>query len=181
MPIFISLLRGINVGGNKKIKMADLKALYESLGFRGTQTLLQSGNAVFDTDLLDANEIAAKIEAGIKNSFGFESKIIMCTVDELKAIVEASPFTADQLKDPAKILVMFLPQLPDASKVTTFIEAYQGVEVIHYKGQELFIFYTEGIGRSKLDIDKKLKLNGTARNWNTINKLLALAETLEAP
>lgn len=179
MPVFISLLRGINVGGNKKIKMADLKTLYESLGFTGTQTLLQSGNAIFETNLSEAQEIASKIEAGIQDTFGFESKIIMRTVDELKLVVENTPFTEEQLKDPAKMLVLFLVDKLDEKAVEAYMNKYVGSEVVYPQGRELYIYYTNGMGRSTLDIDKKLKLNGTGRNWNTISKLLTLTEEFE--
>lgn len=176
MPVYISLLRGINVGGNKKIRMADLKALYESLGFSNVQTLLQSGNVVFETDT-DSAQLAGQIEAGILNTFGFESKIILRTCAQLRAVVEHNPYTAPQLAEPSKALVTFLADTPATGAIQTLMNDHQGTETLHIIGRELFVFYTDGAGRSKLTnvfIEKRLKTTGTARNWNTIQKLLGL-------
>ncbi|MCB9451117.1 MAG: DUF1697 domain-containing protein [Anaerolineaceae bacterium] len=176
MPVYISLLRGINVGGNKKIRMAELKALYESLGFTNVQTLLQSGNVIFET-AADPAQLAAQIEAGVFNTFGFESKIILRTCADLRAVVEHAPYTAEQLAEPSKALVTFLATAPGDTAIQTLLNDHQGPEVLQVVGQELFVFYTDGAGRSKLTnvfIEKRLKTTGTARNWNTILKLLNL-------
>lgn len=174
MPVYISLLRGINVGGNKKIRMAELKMLYESLGFTNVQTLLQSGNVVFETDT-DFAQLAGQIEAGIVTTFGFESKIILRTCAQLRAVVEENPYTAPQLAEPSKALVTFLAETPAAETIQTLMNDHQGPETLRVIGQEAFVFYPDGAGRSKLTnvfIEKRLKTAGTARNWNTIMKLL---------
>jgi uncharacterized protein (DUF1697 family) len=179
MAVYISLLRGINVGGNKRIKMADLKVLYEVLGFSGAQTLLQSGNVVFESATAEPEQIAAQIEAGIVQRYGFESKIIIRTCDQLRAVVENHPFSADQLAEPSKILLTFLQREPESAAVQNLIEAHTGSEMIYSNGRELYLYYPDGMGRSKLDnglIERRLKVVGTGRNWNTVNKLLALAE-----
>jgi uncharacterized protein (DUF1697 family) len=173
MPVTISLLRGINVGGNKKIRMAELKALYESLGFAHVQTLLQSGNVVFATDS-DPVLLAGQLEAAILATFGFESKIILRTCAELRAITEQHPYTAGQLAEPSKALVTFLAEAPDDTAIHTLLNDHQGPEALHVIGREAFAFYTDGAGRSKLTnvfIEKRLRTTGTARNWNTILKL----------
>ncbi len=178
MPVYISLLRGINVGGNKRIKMAELKDLYESLGLMGTQTLLQSGNAVFYTGVNDAAAVADRIETGIKARFGFESRIILRTVEAFRAVVEKHPYSPEQLKEPKKILVMFLRDVPDADAIAQLKTDHQGREEITIIGQEAYLFYTDGMGLSKLDnnfIERRLKCSGTGRNWNTTNHLLELA------
>jgi uncharacterized protein (DUF1697 family) len=182
MPVYISLLRGINVGGNKKIQMAELKTLYQSLGFGQAQTLLQSGNVVFTAESPDPDALAARIEAAVEARFGFQSLIILRTPAQLRAVFERHPFTADQLADPGKILVMFLQNAPDAQAVESLRQAHTGPEIIHPGGQELYIYYTDGMGRSKLDngfIERRLKTTGTGRNWNTVSKLLALADAMQ--
>ncbi len=180
MSIFISLLRGINVGGNKKIKMAELKSLYESLGLSNVKTLLQSGNVVFESENTDASQVAHQIEAGIQKNFGFESKIIIRTKEQWQATIAQHPFSTVQLEQPSKVLVMFLQNTPDEQSLKALIQAHTGTEVIHGSGQELYIFYTDGMGNSKLDtgfIERKLKITATGRNWNTVNKILTLTHT----
>ncbi len=183
MPIYLSLLRGINVGGNKSIKMADLQRLYESLGFTGAQTLLQSGNVVFQTGQTDAAHIVRQLEARIEQTFGFPSSVILRTRDQWQTIIERLPFSAAQMAEPGKILVMCLRDEPTAAAFAELQAAYSGPEVLHLSGAELYIYYAEGMGRSKLThvlLEKKLKTIGTGRNWNTVQKLLALAETMGA-
>jgi uncharacterized protein (DUF1697 family) len=182
MNVYISLLRGINVGGNKKIRMADLKTLYESLGFSHVQTLLQSGNAVFMTDADDTSQLVKQIEDAIEQTFGFQSRIMIRTPDQLRAIIKSHPFSAEQLERPSKILVMFLSEAPTPEAFDLLRKDNPGPEALYGIGQELFIDYTDGIGESKLTnvfIEKRLKAIGTGRNWNTTIKLLALAEALE--
>jgi len=182
MAVLISFLRGINVGGNKKIKMTELKTLYESLGFTNVQTLLQSGNVVFETDLTDPLEIARQIEDGIEKTFGFSSKIVLRTPDHLRAVIEGHSFSDEQLTEPSRILVMFLLNMPDVEAVDTFKNDYKGPEPYHFNGQEMYIHYGSGMADSKLSnalIDKRLKTISTGRNWNTVTKLLAIAEALE--
>jgi uncharacterized protein (DUF1697 family) len=178
MPVYISLLRGINVGGNKQIKMAELKALYESLGLTRVQTLLQSGNVVFETTADDADALGRQIEAAIVDHFDFESRVIVRTPAQFAEVVAASPFSAEQLESPDKIQVMFLLAPPDPANFAALTAGYSGPEQMTIKGRELYIYFPEGVGRSKLSgnvVEKKLKGVGTMRNWNTVRKLHALA------
>lgn len=177
MPIIISLLRGINVGGNKKIKMADLRELYASLGFQNTKTLLQSGNAVFETDLTDLTEIKHKIENGIQDKYGFDVTVIIRTPEALQAVVDNHPFSDEQVSDPAKMAFVFLSEAPSKDAVDALRDNNPGEEIITYHNCELYIFYTNGMGRSKLDanrIERALKVKSTTRNWNTTQKILNL-------
>lgn len=181
MPVFISLLRGINVGGNKRIKMADLCDLYDTLGFSNIKTILQSGNAVFTTDDTDMGAIRQRIEDGIQAKFGFESKVIMRTPSDFQAIVDNPPLSRAQLVETSRILVMFLREPVEASAVEAMIEAYEGNEHARGGGYHIFLYYPTGIGRSKLThnwIEKQLNTVGTARNWNTVNKLRELADSM---
>lgn len=178
MPKYISLLRGINVGGHRKIKMAVLRSRYESLGFSNVQSLLQSGNVVFSTDdEAEADELCHKIEAEIEGHFGYDVQVFIRTPDELNTIITNCPFTPEQLEAPKKVAVMFLDKSADQSAQEALLTAYQGVEEIVFSGREVYLFYVNGMGRSRLTnayIEGKLKINGTTRNWNTVNKLLAL-------
>ncbi|MCI0713399.1 MAG: DUF1697 domain-containing protein [Chloroflexi bacterium] len=183
MPVFISLLRGINVGGNKKINMAELRTLYESLGLREAQTLLQTGNVIFETDITDREQLIAHIEKGIEDAYGFHSDIIIRTVDELIAAVEAHLFSEEQLADPKKIVVMFLSDEPEADAIHKLKTGYSGPEEMFFSGKEAYLYYPDGMGRSQLSyalIERRLKTSGTVRNWNTTNKLRTLAEEFKA-
>jgi uncharacterized protein (DUF1697 family) len=177
MTTLISLLRGINVGGNKKIRMAQLQALYESLGFTSVRTLLQSGNVIFDSASADTDQVTASIETSIQHQFGFEVQIIIRTAAEWQSIVTHHPFSAEQLTEPGKILVTFLQQAPEDAPLAALRTAHTGPEIIHSHARELYIFYPDGMGRSKLDnglIERRLGCAATGRNWNTVNKILAL-------
>ncbi len=174
---YISFLRGINVGGNKKIKMADLRDLYQQLGLVNTKTLLQSGNAIFQTKIEDLAQIQSLIQDGIREQFGFDVDIVLRTPEQLNDVVNVQPFDDDQMSDPSKISFVFLDAIPDESNVVALQENNTGREIIHAGGQELYIFYTDGKGRSKLDnkqIERMLKVKATARNWNTVMKVLNL-------
>lgn len=177
MTTLVSLLRGINVGGNRKIRMAELQALYESLGFTSVRTLLQSGNVIFDSASADTDQVATTIETGIQHQFGFEVRVIIRTADDWQSVVTHHPFSAEQLAEPGKILVTFLHQAPDDAALAALRTAQPGPEIIHSHARELYIFYPDGMGRSKLDnslIERRLGCAATGRNWNTVNKILAL-------
>jgi uncharacterized protein (DUF1697 family) len=179
MRRWIALLRGINVGGNKKVPMAALKTLCESLGYQRVTTLLQSGNVVLNAETDAADEIVTALEAGIERTFGFSSSVIVRSGDAWRAIIDHSPYTPAQLETPDKLLLMLLRTAPTPESLAALRQAHSGTEIMHLNGRELYIYFPDGMGRSKLDnglIERKLKVVGTGRNWNTVNKLLALVE-----
>ncbi len=174
MTGFVSLLRGINVGGNRKIRMDDLKALYESLGFKDVIPYIQSGNVVFHSDDTDKARIRRHIEDGIEKQFGFHVEVIIRTSAKLSEIIDKNPFQGQESKESKWVVVLFLEAHPDDSAQEDLLKTYVGPEELFIAGKELYIYYTNGIGRSKLSnsfIEKKLKTVGTARNWNTVLQL----------
>ena len=180
MPRYISFIRGINVCGHKKVKMADLRALYLDLGFRDPRTLLQSGNVVFEAD---AGGLSARIEAGILQRFGFEAQVLLWTPAAFRAALADHPFTAEQLERGSHAMIVFLSGAPDERAVAALVANNQGSEAITAKGQALYVFYTDGVARSKLDgkrIETSLGLVASARNWNTCQRLLKLLCEMEA-
>jgi uncharacterized protein (DUF1697 family) len=181
MPVYISLLRGINVGGNKKMEMGDLRALVESLGIPNVQTLLQSGNVVFQNERTDRLTLSRQLEEGIEQRFGFHSDILLRTLDELEEVIRRNPLSLDHA-DPSKLVVMFLSDSPTQDAIRSLVKAYAGPETIRVTGHEAYLYYPDGQGRSKLTntlIERKLNVTGTARNWNTVTKLLDLAKSVE--
>ena len=177
MPILIALIRGINVGGHKKVKMADLKACCESMGLRDVRTHLQSGNVVFRTAKTDRARLAKDLEAAL----GVEAKIILRTADELRAAIAANPMPEEAQRTPSGFIVMFLSDKPAATAMQSLRDAYSGPEKMQLHGAELYIEYGAGMGTSKLSlalIERKLGIAGTARNWNTVTRLLEIADEL---
>lgn len=179
MAVFISMLRAINVGGHNKIKMDALRALYQSLGLKGVQSHLQSGNVIFSSQHSNSSRLAATIEEGIETAFGFRPRIILRTLPELKAAIARNPFTDGKERDPARLLVMFLLEAPSQEAKQLLQQLDTAPEELHITGPEVYLYYPAGAGQSKLTgalIEKKLKTLGTARNWNTVTKLVEIAE-----
>ncbi len=179
MPVIISLLRGINVGGHKKIKMADLRSLYATLDLSDTRTILQSGNAIFRTAETVQARVQAKIEVGIRDQFGFDVAVILRGAAQFRASIARHPFTEAQQREAKKIVVVFLGGCPRQEDLDKLRANNPGREIIHGDGSELFVYYSDGQARSKLDnsrIERALRLQATARGWNTCHKLLKLLD-----
>lgn len=183
MSVMISLLRGVNLGGHHKIKMDALRALYKSLGLRDPQTFIQSGNVIFKTDARDLHRLARRIEDAIEQSHGFRPDVVIRTTSELRQVIRRNPFGTRQGIDPAKLLVVFLADDPGGEAREKVSQMKTHPEELHIEGREVFIHYPDGMGRTKLPwtmIERALATPGTGRNWNSVTKLLALAESLEA-
>lgn len=182
MTALVSLFRGINVGGHHKVKMDGLKKLHESLGLRDVVAYLQTGNVVFKSEDADVAELTGQIIEAFEKTFGFRSEVILRTSTELSDIVDKNPFLGHP-SHPEKewkwVVVMFLAALPDDKAKQELLKTYVGSEELHIIDKELYIYYSNGVGRSKLSgafIENKLKVRGTARNWNTVTKLLEMAQ-----
>ena len=184
MPVVISLLRGVNLGGHNMIKMEALRALCESMKLRDAQTYVQSGNVVFRTDERDLGTLSKRIEDGIEKRFGFRPDVVVRTCAELRDAIARNPFAGRRGIDPSKLLVTFLAADPgpEAQEKVSKIDAQP--EELHVDGRELYMYFPNGMARPKLNwmaVVKMLKTTGTGRNWNTVRKLLEVAERLEAP
>lgn len=183
MPAIICLLRGVNLGGHNKIKMDDLRALCTSLRCRNPQTYVQSGNVVFDSSENDLPKLADEVAAAIERKCGFCPAVVLRTVREMRGVVARNPFAARSGIEPAKLLVTFLVQKPSRAAAAALKQRSISPEELHLVGSEIYIYFPNGAGRSKLNwsnLDKVLQTTGTARNWNTVTKLLAMAESLES-
>ena len=181
MPVMISMLRGVNVGGHNMIKMDALRALYESLGLRDAQTYVQSGNVVFRTQAKDPASLSKKIEDGIERGFGFRPSVIVRTAPEMRDVVARNPFAKRAGIEPGKLVVTFLAGDPAPEARAKLLGINVGPEEVRIDGRELYIYFPDGMGRSKLWplIEKALKTPGTGRNWNTVMKLVEMADGLE--
>ena len=181
MIVMISMLRGVNVGGNNLIKMEALRALYESLELRDAQTYVQSGNIVFRTKERNGATVGKRIEDAIEKKLDFRPDVMLRTTAELREVVARNPFAKRAGIEPGKLLVVFLATEPSAEVRADVLKIKAGPEEVHCDGRELYIYFPDGQGRSKLPplLDKVLKKKGTGRNWNTVTKLLEMAETME--
>ncbi len=173
MTAFVSLFRGINVGGHHKIRMGELKDLHESLDLKDVLPYIQSGNVVFKSDDADVAKLQRQIENGFEKRFGFHVEVLVRTSAELRDIIDKNPFQGQQSKESKWVAVMFLADRPDDT-------AQEDLLKLFIIGKEMYIYYPNGIGRSKLShsyIEKKLKTFGTGRNWNTMLQLQKLLQS----
>jgi uncharacterized protein (DUF1697 family) len=176
MTTFVSMLRGVNVGGRRRLKMSGLAETFTSLGFENVRTYVQSGNVVFSTNLADESSLAKRVEKELKSRLGLDVVVIIRTSNELAGIVGRNPFAG---KEQSKLHVTFLYTKP--ARVP--IEKMEGVrgedEEFAVSGREVFLFLPNGYGRTKLSnnfFEKALNVPATTRNWNTVTTLLEMAK-----
>jgi uncharacterized protein (DUF1697 family) len=174
-----ALLRGVNVGGNRKLPMADLRQFIEALGFERVQTLLASGNVVFDAAGEDGAKLESMLEQKAKAQFGFETDFLLRNAAEMQAAIAANPFEDVAATRPGTLLVVFARAPYPADLPERIAVLYDGPERLAVHGRHLYVDFVEGQGRSKLlPALAKLKLPKaeTGRNWNTVTKLAAMIE-----
>jgi len=182
MHIYVSLLRGVNVGGHNKIKMDALRDLYRKLGFHDPRTYVQSGNVVFGAKEKDLK--AKLLEDAIEKGFGFRPSVVLRKTEELRKTIKANPFAMRDGINPGLLLVSFLADAPGREALAALRAVpIAGSEELHIQGRELFIYFPNGMGRSKFpwaSVDKILKTTATGRNLRTVQALLSMAEEMEA-
>jgi uncharacterized protein (DUF1697 family) len=175
MPVLVAMLRGVNLGSARRIKMDELRAVYESLGLHAVRTHLQSGNVVFQA----ARGIAAaRLEDAFEKRFGFRSEVYLRTPAELKDVVDRNPFPG---AEGSKLGVCFLAADPGDEARRKALALETPPEKMHAEGRELYVYFPNGMGRPKLNmaaVGRALGGSGTMRNWNTVVKLLEIAESL---
>lgn len=177
---YIAILRGVNVGGKRKILMADLKQLFEKLDFNNVFTYIQSGNVIFKTKKKDGNtKFADLIEKSIADNYGFEVPIIIREFDEIEKIIMKNPFKkGDEITDIKRLHVTFLKNTPKKSeldKIATYDFNPDKFEIID---NNIFVFCSGKYSDSKLTnkfFESKLKVSATTRNWKTVQKLYDLS------
>jgi len=183
MTVVISMLRGVNVGGHHKIKMDSLRTLSESLGLHQPQTYVQSGNVIFRTAERNLVRLAQRIEDGIERTFGFRPDVMLRTASEMRDVVARNPFATRRGLEPSKLLVTFLAADPGPEARAKILQLQSGPEELRIARRELYIYFPNGIGRSKLSpalLERTLQTPGTGRNWNSVTKMLEIAERMEA-
>lgn len=186
MAIYIALLRGINVGGKNKIKMADLKRSFDEIGLERVQTYIQSGNVLFESDK-EEESLRNSIEHKIEEVFGFKVSVILRTSLELERIIQNCPFSeeeilkAENMSDTESLYAALLTQTP-SKEGTEQLNAYR-TETDDYRinGREVYLLFHNSIRNSKLANNlHKLNVPVTVRNWKTMVKLAELSRAMQS-
>jgi uncharacterized protein (DUF1697 family) len=173
MSPHLALLRGVNVGGNKGVPMAELRALAGALSLGNPRTLLQSGNLVFSSEGAEPAELERRLEAAIAEKLGVETEVCVRPAAVWRRVVQANPFPEAARADPAHLLLVAFKAPPRSDGPETLAAAYDGPEQLRLAEGHAYIVYPDGVGRSKLTpalLGRHLG-QGTARNWNTVLKL----------
>lgn len=175
---YIGLIRGINVGGNKIVKMADLRGMLADMGFETVRTLLQSGNFVIEVEQGSPEDLRKKIRATAKTKLGVDAEFFVFSPEQWQSIIDNNPFPDAASEHPSR-LVVYLGREPikpaDLEPLENYLVPTERVKAVSGAG---YIDCPEGIGTSKMLSSKpwcKLSATGTMRNWNTVKKLAALA------
>jgi uncharacterized protein (DUF1697 family) len=178
MKKFIALLRGINVSGQKKIKMTDLKKLFEDLNFTNVETYIQSGNVLFSTNSRNPDSVKNKIEKGIEAKYGYKVQVILKTPDELSSALKKNPFHKNKKRDTGKLYYTFLSEKPSKENLKNLKGIDYSPEEYFIDEDRIYLFFPNGYGKAKMNInlfEKKLNLFATSRNHRTVETLFEMA------
>ncbi|HWD66532.1 MAG TPA: DUF1697 domain-containing protein [Caulobacteraceae bacterium] len=176
MALRIALLRGVNLGANRRVAMTDVRRVIAEAGFGEVRSLLQSGNLVFEGSGADAT-IEAAVEKALLDGLGLTTEVVVRTPAEWRAMIAANPFTEEAKNDPGRLVAIALKTSP-AAEAEAAVNAIEGPERARVIGREAVIYYPDGQADTKAAgarLDKALGARGTARNWNTVLKLADLA------
>jgi uncharacterized protein (DUF1697 family) len=175
------MFRGVNLGPHRRIKMDALRAVYEGLKLQNPQTYVQSGNVVFQTKETDLARLAKRIHAAFEKEFGFPSDVILRTAAEMQDAIARNPFAGRKGIEPNRLLVVFLNADPGDEARLKVRAIKCDPEELFIDGRELYIYYTN-MARPKLNmthVEKAVKTTWTGRNWNSVTKLLEMAQALD--
>ncbi|MER9915466.1 MULTISPECIES: DUF1697 domain-containing protein [unclassified Mesorhizobium] len=177
--VFVALFSGINVGGNRIVKTAELRALFEALGFTDVASYVQSGNVVFRARKGDAAKLAKQIETAFEKKWGFHSRIMVRDLSWFERLVKENPYP-EVAGDSTKLHAYTLGRQPTADEIARLAEKCTGPESFEVKGDVLYLKAPDGLGKSMFAnlIPRTLKVPGTARNWRSVLALLEMARSL---
>jgi uncharacterized protein (DUF1697 family) len=177
LSTYIALLRGINVGGHKIIKMEQLRKAFEGLGFENVATYVQSGNVVFRSPG-KASVLSRNIEEMLLHRFKMSVPVIVRTAEEVGEVLRNNPFVKESGIDVTRLHVTFLSLTPQKAAMKGLDSIAAGLDRFYCRGQEIYLHCPNGFGGSKLSInvfEKVLAVGATTRNWNTVNKLYEMS------
>ncbi|MDQ7094036.1 DUF1697 domain-containing protein [Desulfosporosinus sp. PR] len=184
MAVYVALLRGINVGGKNKVKMADLKLAFEEIGLSKVQTYIQSGNVLFESPETE-EALCRQIENKLEAEFGFHIPVILRTLTELERIIENCPFAAEEVGEAEaaskaeSLYVGLLIQPPSQERIEQLSVYESRTDKFNIVGRDIYLLFHNSIRDSKLANNlNKLNVLATTRNWKTLNKLVQLAKAM---
>ena len=178
MKTYISILRGINVSGHKKIKMDALRNIYDALKFKSVRTYIQSGNVIFKTRETDCPVLEKKIARKIAEEYNFDVPIMVKDLEELTVVIKNNPFVNKRKEDVSKLHVTFLSQTPEQANIDKIKSGLFTPDEFLLSGKTVYLFCPDGYGRTKLTntfFENKLKIVATTRNWKTVNELVKMS------
>lgn len=177
MQTYILLLRGINVGGHKKIKMAEFKEELEKLGIEEVKVYIQSGNFVFKYKEVAEATLVTSVEGLIQKKYGFEVSALVLTAANFTDIFNNNPYLPEKKNEIEKLYCTLLYEVPEATKIKALEAVEAGGDEFIHKGKCLYFYYVNGYGKSKINnpvVESKLKVKATTRNWKTMIKLMEM-------
>ena len=179
MTTHLALLRGINVSGHNMIKMEALKTTLEAIGFQNVQTYIQSGNVFVDTEEENATAVGFKIKQEIFKVFGHEVPVVVIGSADLEACFMNNPFLKEKDVDIKKLYVAFISATLQSTSMNDLKISQFKPDEASIDASRIYIKYAVGAGKTRFDqkyIEKKLNVNATIRNWNTVTQLLKMYE-----
>jgi uncharacterized protein (DUF1697 family) len=178
MPVYIAMLRGINIGPHKRMKMEKLRTSCEAQGFASVQTYIQSGNLVFQADKLSAEAVAKKVEKCIVSDFGFSADVIVRKAEEMGQIVTGNPLLKEPGVETAKLHVVFLSEAPSSDAIKKLESLTLSPDRVRQRRKEVYFYFPNGVSGSSIwkhNLDRMLSVSGTMRNWKTVTTLCKMA------
>jgi uncharacterized protein (DUF1697 family) len=178
MPVYIAMLRGINIGPHKRVKMEKLRASCEGLGLQKVKTFIQSGNVVFQAGKQSLASASKKIEERIVTDFGFSVDVISRSQDEMGKIIRGNPLLKERGIDRSKLHVAFLSDTPAPEAVKKLESLTIKPDEVRVVGKEIYLYFPNGVSGSSLwkhPLDRVLSVPVTMRNWSTVNALYEMA------
>jgi len=178
MSTYISLLRGINLGGNKPVKMERLRALFESLGYAQVRTYINSGNVIFNGKKLSTSALSRKLEKEIEREFGFPVPVITKTAEEIARTLDRNPFVKEKGIDATKLHVTFLWQAPAPAALQKVEGLALGSDRFVCCECDVYLYCPNGYSQTVLannTLQRLLGTGATTRNWKTVNKLYEIS------
>ncbi len=177
MAKYVAFLRGINVGGNKMVKMEDLRKTLQSLKFKNVATLLASGNAIFETQETDPIELTGIIEKKLEKTFGHEIEVILRSMDQIDSLIASAPFKNIPITKDTRLYITFLKSKPEQSMKLPYVSPQKNFTILAIKDNALISVLTIIPGNRTVDameiIGKTFGKHVTTRNWNTVLKIAA--------
>jgi uncharacterized protein (DUF1697 family) len=174
MPIYVAMLRGINVGGHKQVKMDKLRSSLEALGLEQVKTYIQSGNVVFKSRKASPPALSKQIEDRILQDFGFSVSVISRTADEIENAIANNPFLKQLGINSEKLHVAFLSEPPATTALKKLAELTLAPDQSRCHSKEVYFYFPNGVSGSSLwkhPLDRVLSVEATMRNWKTVNTL----------